>query len=169
MQGGYRYQTGNWVFGVEGSFDWADIKGSATCLNGNTCTSKTEWIATLTGQVGWAMDRGLLYIKGGGAWAHTKHDITGPQFIFPVLDLPLLSNFNAAGSETRLGWILGAGGAYAFDRNWSAFLEYNYMDFGSDRIDLPCNPAFACVNGVIPLDVEQHIQVIKAGFNYRFN
>lgn len=89
--------------------------------------------------------------------------------MFPVFDLPLFSNFNAAGSETRLGWILSAGAAYAFDRNWSAFLEYNYMDFRSDRLDLACNPAFAYVNGVIPLDITRHTNVIKAGINYRFN
>ena len=169
LQGGYRYQTGQWVFGAEGSFDWANIKGSSPCLDGETCSSKTTWIATLTGQVGWAMERTLLYVKGGAAWAHNDHDISGSQFVFAVLDAPLLSNFNAAGSETRLGWILGAGAAYAFDRNWSGFLEYNYMDFGNTRVDLTCNPAFACVNGVIPLDVDQHIQVIKAGINYRFN
>ncbi|MGE5771156.1 MAG: outer membrane protein [Hyphomicrobiales bacterium] len=64
---------------------------------------------------------------------------------------------------------MGAEAAYAFDRNWSAFLEYNYMDFRSDRLDLACNPAFAYVNGVIPLDITRHTNVIKAGINYRFN
>ena len=169
VQGGYRYQSGRWVFGVDGSFSWANIKGSVPCLVGETCSSQAQWTGNVTGQLGWAADRVLFYVKGGAAWVHEKHDISGIGFAVPVLDAPLIgTNFNANGGETRLGWLLGGGIAYAIDRNWSGFVEYNYMDMGNHRLSLACTPAATCVGGIIPVDIEQHVHVFKGGFNYKF-
>jgi len=169
IQGGYRYQSGRWVVGVEGSFSWADIKGSQPCLVLERCSSEAQWIGNITGQVGWAAERALFYVKGGAAWVHDKHDISGNGFAVPVLDAVLIgANFNANDSETRLGWILGGGVAYAIDPNWSAFAEYNYMDLGNKRLDLPCTPAATCVGGVIPVDIGQRIHVVKVGVNFKF-
>jgi len=52
------------VIGIEGDGSAADIKGDATTtvlgITG-TAHAKTDWIASLTGRLGWAWDRWLLY------------------------------------------------------------------------------------------------------------
>ena len=46
---GYNYQMGQTVFGVEGDIDWSNIRGSATCgagfscSDGGTCGSGITW------------------------------------------------------------------------------------------------------------------------------
>src|SRR3954453_20896464 len=56
--GGYNWQTGAWVFGVEGDYDWADMNGTdTTAVCGGTCNVKNTWLATARGRVGYAFDR----------------------------------------------------------------------------------------------------------------
>ena len=157
FQVGYNYQI-NWlVLGIEGDFSWADVSGSYPCFGGfETCSSKADWFATLTGRVGGAVDRALLYVKGGVAWVHDKHTDACPN-CSPNDGFSL-----AEGSETRTGWTVGAGVEYAFTRNWSGKIEYDYMDFGTKTVTLT---SFA------PEDVEitQRIHVVKAGVNYKFD
>jgi outer membrane immunogenic protein len=146
LQLGYNHQINQFVLGIEGDFSWADVSGSFTCsAAGTVCTIKADWFATLTGRAGWTVDRALLYVKGGAAWAHDKITTTTPL----------------SGSHTMSGWIIGGGVEYAFNRNWSGKIEYNYMDFGTETVTLctPCNPA----------DLSQHIHAIKFGVNYRFD
>src|ERR1700737_3818350 len=67
---GYRWQTGAWVFGLEGQGDWADLRGSNTSLfTGPSFTnrSKINAFGLLTGQVGYAWNNALFYVKGGAA------------------------------------------------------------------------------------------------------
>ena len=65
----------------------------------------------------------------------------------------------------RTGWLLGVGVEYAFLGNWSAKLEYNYMDMGSKAGDADHLGGLA----VTPANVDLTVQTIKAGINYRFN
>jgi outer membrane immunogenic protein len=62
----------------------------------------------------------LIYGQGGGAWAHSSSEVTfaGVQ----------IRDF----SKTRSGWTAGGGVEWMFAPRWSAFLEGNYMDFGSN-------------------------------------
>ena len=167
VQGGCDYQFNtNWVVGVEGAFSWADIKGHA--LNdpfvrgkgsSGTFSARTDWLATLTGRLGYAWDRWLVYGKGGVAWAHDKYRLVG-------LGDNVFGPFALSATETRTGWTAGGGVEYAFLNNWSAKLEYNYMDFGSHRLRLAglfvSSPVFATT------DIDQKIHVVKFGINYRF-
>src|SRR5207253_10593727 len=67
-QFGFNYQTGNWVVGGEIDFSWTNLNGSAADQffpeNG---FSKTDFISTFAGRVGYAFDRVLLFAKAGGA------------------------------------------------------------------------------------------------------
>ena len=69
---GYNWQTGPWVFGVEGQWDWTDMHGQFTGsipgFEGETLSSRIHWIATLIGRVGFTIDRTLFYAGGGAAW-----------------------------------------------------------------------------------------------------
>ena len=146
---GCNYQTGSFVFGVEGDGAWSGLKGSHVPFAGDLQESSVEWIATITGRVGFAWDRTLLYVKGGGAWAGDKFSETFNGFL------------NTA-DQTRSGWIVGGGIEYAFAGNWTAKVEYNYLDFGNEFVRV-----------VGPVDnfgyqIDQHIHLVKVGLNYRF-
>lgn len=157
-QVGINYQVNQWVFGIEGEISWSDVGGGFAGTNNNgpaSWNTDINWIATLAGRIGYAFDRSLLYVKGGVAWADEDytHPATGGQ----------LQAFNYTGSATRTGWLIGAGYEYAFGQNWSARLEYNYMDFGTKSITLnEVSGRFAT------FDVDQQLHAIKFGVNYRF-
>jgi outer membrane immunogenic protein len=145
---GFNYQINTLVFGIEGDLSWADISGgtSSPRFGGETFDSRIDWMGTLTGRVGFALDNWLIYGKGGFAWANDNLSYTFPGF--------------AGSSEaTRTGWTLGAGVEYGFWNNWSAKLEYNYMDFGSRTVTYA--PA-------VSFDVDQQVHAVKLGLNYRF-
>jgi outer membrane immunogenic protein len=167
-QVGCDYQfAGNWVVGIEGQFSGADINGSTGTISNpiiidpvtsSTFHSKTEWLASVTGRFGYAWDRWLVYAKAGGAWAHNKYDAVTTYA------------GTWAASETRGGWTVGGGLEWAFADNWSAKFEYQYYDFGSrDVTFFNPNPApFSAAFGNRVDSVDQHIQTVKFGLNYRF-
>jgi outer membrane immunogenic protein len=83
-QVGCNYQfASNWVIGIEGDGSAADVGGSITDtvfrLTG-TADAKTEWLASVTGRIGWTWDRWLIYAKGGAAWAGDKYSADIPIF-----------------------------------------------------------------------------------------
>jgi outer membrane immunogenic protein len=143
---GFNYQIGQIVLGVEGDFSWTGITGGANTLASNFNVD-VDWISTLTGRVGVAFDRWLVYGKGGVAWAK---DVYSTNFY----TLPGTSI-----SDTRIGWTAGAGLEYAFAPQWTAKLEYNYIDLGSERVSFA--PGFQT-------DIDQQIHAVKFGINYKF-
>jgi outer membrane immunogenic protein len=161
--------TPNWVIGIEGAAAWADLKGDASVSPDQFLTetfhAKTDFLASVTGRIGWAWDRWLLYAKGGVAWDRDKYDI---DFAFSgevacIIDKPCPEPPLAA-SETRTGWTVGGGVEWAFWNNWSAKLEYNFYDFGTHRVDF-----VDTLGQTFPIDVDQRIHTVKFGINYRFN
>src|ERR1700720_912113 len=86
VQAGCNYQVAHWVLGVQGDWDWA----SATNSNANTVfplftdQSNTKSLASLTLRTGYAWDRFLLYVRGGGAWLRTDFNLQGPAAVFPT-------------------------------------------------------------------------------------
>jgi outer membrane immunogenic protein len=157
-QVGCDYQTGAWLFGAEGTASWTDLAGEhrdpVLQFNNQVLHSEVDWLATLTGRVGYVFDRFLLYAKGGGAWAGDK-----------FWDVADGVGTIATASETRSGWTVGGGAEYGFAPRWSAKLEYDYLDFGTNRVRLDCP---GCMAGFFNKDITQHIHVVKVGVNYRF-
>src|SRR5579864_3267120 len=66
---GFRWQSANWVFGVEGQGDWANFKGNNVSLlfAPDFNQSRVDAFGLITGQVGYALNNVLLYVKGGAA------------------------------------------------------------------------------------------------------
>jgi outer membrane immunogenic protein len=174
---GYRLQTGMWVWGIEGTLDWADIRGRGQtgilAPGDSVLQTKNDWIATLTGEVGWTVDHALLYLKGGGAAIHVDHTFTPLTTTTGAVSSSIFTCAGCDDSETVWGWMFGAGVTYAFTNNWSAFLEYNYMNFGTSSsshnflvrgTDRRTADPFAA-----NFDTAEQIHVLKAGINYKFD
>jgi outer membrane immunogenic protein len=156
-QVGCDYQfAGNWVVGLEGDFLWADIKGTVNdpFFAGKNFASKTDWITSGTGRIGYSFDRVLVYGKGGGAWAHNRFDMT------------FFGGAVGSVTETRFGWTVGGGIEVLLAQNWSAKVEYNHYDFGNRQVTL----VGVGVGGAFtsPQNIRQQIDTVSVGLNYRF-
>jgi len=111
------------VFGLEAQGDWADLSSSRVSLFNPTLSTnvKTDAIGLFTGQIGWAWNAALLYVKGGAAVTDNR---------FTIFD-------NATGiglvtaSATRWGGTLGVGFEYGFAPNWSIGAEYDHLWMGN--------------------------------------
>jgi len=153
---GYNWQSGWVVFGVQGDISGLDVKGSTTCVGFVTCTTKSDWLATVTGRIGGVVaDRTLVYAKGGAAWMHTNDSIGVPGV------------FEARSSSTPLGWVLGLGAEYAFDHNWSGFIEYNYIEFDKKTAVWDLSP-LAGATTIANVDIKNKLSIAKIGVNYKF-
>lgn len=151
-QVGYNQQVGAWVIGVEVDASWTNLDGGhidAVFVGNNT--TEVESLGTVTGRIGHTWDRALLYVKGGGAWVRDVYTIVGG------------GGFYAQTSDTNWGWTIGAGLEYGLSPNWSMKLEYNYLDFGVERINFT-----PTVGAPFARDVDQQIHLVKFGINYRF-
>ena len=151
---GYNWQQGPWVFGVEGDYSWADISGSSnTCglapsVTPHSCGSKIESLGTLRGRIGYAM----------GATGNWLPYVTGGLAVGEVNAWDSL--LSQSGSDFRAGWTVGGGVEVGITRNWTAKIEYLYVDLGSQQM-------FNIVPGV-PETVSFTANIIRGGINYRF-
>jgi outer membrane immunogenic protein len=145
---GYNWQSGAIVYGLEADWDWSNAKDSVVCAPGVNCEISSSWLATFRGRVGYAFDRWLPYVTAGGAYGNVKASTIAAG-----------GATLASSSSNQLGWTIGAGIEYAFMGNWSAKLEYLYVDLGS------FNAAVApAVNNVSFTE-----NVVRAGLNYKFS
>lgn len=169
---GYNYQAGWAVFGIQADAHWADLEGSGNCfaLGITNCNAKVESFGSVTGRVGGAIDRLLVYAKGGWAWENGKSDIN----VLGLGGLGVLgANISLASTvdQSRSGWTWGAGAEYAFSPSWTAFVEYSYYDFGDKTENYAyaiTAPGFA-LSVPIPTQLDEKFHTVKAGINYKFN
>jgi outer membrane immunogenic protein len=156
---GGNYQIGQFVIGAEGDFDWQNLRGaSASGICGiaavGGCAVASNWIATLRGRAGYAADRALFYVTGGGAFTNVKPSTAALPY----------------GGGTEAGWTAGGGIEYAMTDNWTAKVEYLYASFQNAT----CN-ASACAAplavpamAIAPATVSFHENIVRAGVNYKF-
>ena len=159
-QVGYRWQASSWVFGLEAQGNWADLNGSRVSQQfivapgDATTNSHVRSFGLFTGQVGYAWNNVLGYVKGGAAVTENRyeHRFTGTNVIFD------------SARDTRWGGTIGAGLEYGFTPNWSVGVEYNHM-FMADR-----NLTFRNAAGVASTvdRVRQDVDVVTARVNYKF-
>jgi outer membrane immunogenic protein len=157
---GYRWQSANWVFGIEGQGDWAGLSGSflsSTALLGTLVTdrSKVQGFGLLTGQVGYAWNNVLWYVKGGAA-------VTGDKYEGLVTATGLV--FDRA-TETRWGGTIGTGIEVGFAPNWTVAFEYDHLFMGNHTL------TFVTVPGGIADrtdNVKQDVDLATIRVNYRW-
>jgi opacity protein-like surface antigen len=177
---GYNYQTAtNWVFGVEGDVGATNLHGSRACTPNNTgyainltCQNASNWMATVAARVGYSWGRTLVYVKGGGAWADDKVNVScnlGPlngALVNGFTIGPCLNQFGGvtngfSNSGNRGGWLLGYGTEFDLGKNWSAKAEYDYIALGA-RTQLASD-------NVTTLRDSGSLTQVKVGVNYRFS
>ena len=168
----------NWQFaspivvGVEWTFDGSDINGHFnTGIPGTltmTNTSKLDWLSTVVGRIGVTVDNHALFYAGGGA-AWTRENDSVASF-GPGLNASG-QNISYNSTATEAGWTVLAGVEYAINQNWSARLQYNYIQFSNPSITMPSgNPATTAVTGsVLGVSTPLRLNVVTAGVDYRFN
>lgn len=133
-QAGYNWQSGQFVFGLEG-----DIQVSGADDRFAAWKFSNPWFGTLRGRFGYAMNNILIYGTGGLAFGEVKAEA-----------------FGASESYTTAGWTLGGGAEMSFAPNWSAKVEYLYVDLSNHNFVLTgTNNAYS-------------FSTIRLGVNYHF-
>lgn len=192
LQAGYNVQKSAFLFGLETDIQVTGQKGDALSTITQTTlgvciapcvpppptltnatlgyTQKLPWFGTLRGRIGVTADRWLVYATGGLAYGEIKTDATftvpGGACIAPCTPT---SGGSVAGnfSQTRAGWVVGAGVEAALGGGWSGKVEYLHMDFGD------INNTFAPIAttpfvGTLKMSSRVTDDIVRVGVNYRF-
>lgn len=157
---GYNWQVNQIVFGLETDFQGSGQKGDGSFTGAPgivpastfTYSNKLDWFGTVRGRVGYAFDRWLPYVTGG--WAYGHGSLSGA----------VTGGATGAGSTSAdySGWTIGGGLEYAFLNNWSAKLEYLYVDFGNAP-SVTLAPSAAVLSAGHLTD-----NIVRVGLNYKF-
>ena len=134
VQAGYNFQTGPWVFGIEG-----DIQASGAEQTFAPWKFSNPWFGTLRGRAGYALNNVLFYGTGGLAFGELR-----------------ANTFGLSESHTNAGWTLGVGAEMGFAPNWSAKVEYLYVDLNNSNFVIT-----GASNGY-------RFGLVRAGVNYHF-
>jgi outer membrane immunogenic protein len=159
---GGNYQFGQFVVGAEGDIDWQNLRGAtaaglcAPAIVGG-CATSSNWIATLRARAGFAADRALFYVTGGGAFTDIKPSTGALTF----------------GGGTEPGWTAGGGVEYAITDNVTAKIEYLYASFQKATCNTSsCSTGNAAIlggfPGVAPATVGLTESMVRGGVNYKF-
>ena len=134
VQGGYNWQTREWVFGVE-----ADIQATGATDTFAPWKFSNPWFGTVRGRVGYALNNIMFFGTGGLAYGSLRGE-----------------TFGLSESHTTAGWTAGVGTEFGLTRNWSAKIEYLYVDLSTTNFTVT-----GTSNG-------SRFGVLRAGLNYRF-
>jgi outer membrane immunogenic protein len=154
---GFNYQVGAYVFGIEGDFDWSHLTGGSGFTYGaiadavsppTGCQTQSEWLGTVRGRVGYAVNSVLIYGTGGAAFGNIQTGLIPP------------STFD---SSTEAGWTIGAGIEVGFAPNWTAKAEYLFVDLP----DATCTTVANC-GGAVGSTVSFNENIVRAGINFKF-
>jgi outer membrane immunogenic protein len=152
---GCDYQfASNWLIGIQGMLDGADLTSDHILLDDpdDTFHTKVRWFGTVTGRLGFLVTPSfLIYGKGGVAFVGDNHSLTSTD-----------SSFASTGDFTRTGWDAGIGLEWMFFPSWSVWVEYDHMGFG-DRNEIIHDDGDLFIE-----NVEQSVDKVLVGVNYRF-
>jgi outer membrane immunogenic protein len=143
---GYNWQASNYVFGLEGTISGMDNHATAPNTvfgaQDDVFSWRTNWMATITGRAGVAMNNNLFYAKGGyaGASSHMAVSDTVPP-------------------------VFGSGWEYGVTQNWIVGLEYDYATFGTKSYQLAGTAPGSYRFDARPRD----IQSVVGRVSYKFN
>ena len=111
VQAGYNFQTGPWVFGIEG-----DIQASGAEQTFAPWKFSNPWFGTVRGRAGYAFNNILFFGTGGLAFGELRGE-----------------TFGLTETHTNIGWTVGVGTEFGLARNLSAKIEYLYVDLANSN------------------------------------
>ena len=182
-QAGYNYQFSNRIVaGIEADIWKPQISGwKDTCTAeapNSVCSSElanaqfessvksdVQWISTVRGRLGYAVnDRLMIYATGGAAFMRQDEERTqyalgdrldtgGNKMVDPA--------FTESTSATRTGYVVGGGAEYALDGGWSLKGEFLLASFGQKEMNFPQARA-----GVMPDSTVVVTPGTPAGFTF---
>jgi len=135
VQAGYNFQNGPWVFGMEG-----DIQASGADDTFASWKFSNPWFGTVRGRAGYAFNNILFYGTAGLAFGELRAETFGGW----------------SESHTTAGWTVGVGAEFGITPNWSAKIEYLFLDLSSSQFAIT-----GVSNGY-------SANVVRAGVNYHF-
>jgi outer membrane immunogenic protein len=133
-QAGYNWQTGPWVFGIEG-----DLEATGASDTFASWKFSNPWFGTVRGRAGYAFNNVMFYGTAGLAFG----ELDG-------------QTFGLSESHTTAGWTAGVGAEFGLAQNWSAKIEYLYVDLADENFTITGVP-----NGY-------RFGLVRAGLNYHF-
>jgi outer membrane immunogenic protein len=143
---GANYQVDALVFGLEADLDWMGLEGTSNVCTPGKCETKDTYLATFRGRIGYAFDRVLFYATGGGAYGNIEANAPTGSFI----------------STSKPGWTAGAGVEAALSENWTARVEYLFVDLQN------AGPFNAGAPVPVPVTVKFDANLIRLGIDYKF-
>jgi outer membrane immunogenic protein len=149
---GINYQVGQIVFGFETDADWTMFKGTSSVAYcgaitaGAACQTQERWLATFRGRVGYAIDRVLVFGTAGGATGSVWSGLSPPG------TFDISNNF---------GWTVGGGVEAIITPNWTAKVEYLYLNLGNGVCPTNCGVA-------VPMNTPLNENLLRVGVNYKF-
>jgi outer membrane immunogenic protein len=172
---GYNYQTGQYVWGLEG--DFTSIRSKVTRFTtGNpfagfgagvanfNSTTQTDWVSTIRGRWGLAVDRVMLYATGGVAFGKVSFANSYVGFS-PAGGGNEFENSSA--SKTQVGWTIGGGIDYCINNNWVLSFDYEHIDLGTLKASglvTTGNPNTATMT----FNTRLFTDIVSAGVAYKF-
>ena len=180
---GYNWQVGpNWLIGLEGDFDGANINKSRALIvadpllgSGGTATdgfmvhSQIQWLASIRGRIGWTAGPNLFYFTGGGAWEQVNRN-----FLLSTDTAAGVFSESAAGTftTTKSGWVAGLGYERMIAQNWivrAEWLHYGFSGLGAVSLPISCGtPGVTATCGQTFAGGNNHTDVVRLGVSYKF-
>ena len=156
---GYNYQVGHVVAGVEGDYGFSNARGAISCGDpAFSCEANLDEFGSVTGRLGYAWGRTLLYAKGGLAFGDVSANGHWNAGTPNLLHLKLVTPYSADHWET--GWTVGAGMEFALTDKWSAKAEYMHYDLGSEHYVL---------SAVDQANINTYGDIVRVGLNYHLD
>ena len=134
-QAGYNWQFNQWVLGLEADIDYSDMGGSESLVTNRPgfavgrylSSSEINWLGTLRGRAGFAVDRALFYATGGLAVGGVKDTFS---WGFPSVS----QVFAGSNSDTKWGWTVGGGVEFAVNDHFTLGGQVLYFDLGDTTV-----------------------------------
>jgi len=170
---GINWQTGSLVYGLETDISWLSNKSSYVDPNGAinnffpSETNRLDYLGTVRGRLGLAVDRTLLYFTAGLAYGQVANTVVYCSCNFQTGNTP---SYDV--ESTRVGWVVGGGLEHALTPNWTVKGEALYAQLGSTTaswVSPPPGSQTFPANAVYNLRLNTSVAVIRAGLNYKFD